>query len=262
MPARAESASASLASSFTDLMTSLAVIFILLLVAAVSIEQKALKEKQKALQEKQAQLAFQMRGTQNRRVDVMAALKKALSGVDLDTEEDPIDPFGVLLIPPRKLEGFEWKRADLPSGARDYLENFAPRLADVVCGSSLNSELSLVTVEGHADLSGQDAYNLGLSTKRSMQVVETCLQAVDSQSTAVPSDTQACFAKLLTASGRGRSEPIMVRGVEDPERSRRVIFKVRIKTLEEKNLLISAARRSALADSSSVTIEHHGTTGP
>jgi outer membrane protein OmpA-like peptidoglycan-associated protein len=231
MSAPGETASASLASSFTDLMTSLAVIFVLLLVAAVSIEQKALHEKQE-------QLAFRLRGAQDRRLVVEEKLRDGLKGLDLEIEDDLEDPYGVYLIPPRKLEGFELDRHELPTGASDYLTNFAPKLAEVVCAPSLNPELSLVTVEGHADSSGTDAHNLNLSTQRSMEVVKTCLQAVDS---VLPDWTQDCFAKLLTASGRGKSEPIKVHGIEDSGRSRRVVFRVRIKTLEEKNLVGNGA---------------------
>jgi outer membrane protein OmpA-like peptidoglycan-associated protein len=250
MPSEGEKAGTDLASSFTDLMTSLAVIFILLLVAAVSIEQRALREKQQKLDQ-------EVNGTEGRRQDLTEQLKKAFP--ELKITEDPNDPLGVLIIPPRWLQGFQIKSPDLPAGADDYLQGFAPRLAKVVCDPGVRSELSIVTVEGHADTTGKDAYNLGLSTKRSMQVVETSLTAVDSPSSAVSPGDQACFAKLLTASGRGRSEPITDKwGHEDREASRRVIFKVRIKSVEERNSLTLGYRESAAATKAS-TADLHGT---
>jgi outer membrane protein OmpA-like peptidoglycan-associated protein len=238
MPPRGENASRDLASSFTDLMTSLAVIFILLLVAAVSIEQKALKIKQQELDQ-------EVNGTQNRRQNLAKQLKKAFP--DLKIMEDPNDPLGVLIIPPGKLQGFQFGSSNLPPGAADYLESLAPRLAKVVCDPEVKKELSIVTVEGHADTIGKDAPNLRVSAGRSLQVVETSLNAVDSPSSSVSLTDQVCFAKLLTASGRGRSDPIMDNksGREDREASRRVIFKVRIKSVEERNSLVTADRESA-----------------
>jgi outer membrane protein OmpA-like peptidoglycan-associated protein len=163
-----------------------------------------------------------------------ATLVPQLPGLQI--EEDPNDPFGVLVIPPKTLERFVRNRFELPPQAGEYLERFAPKLATAVCGTNARAELSSVVVEGHADHTGTDEINLNLSTERSMSVVSTCLHAVGSDSAGLPETTVGCFAQLLTASGRGRSDPIRINGVEDADRSRRVVFKLRLKTIEEKEL--------------------------
>jgi outer membrane protein OmpA-like peptidoglycan-associated protein len=226
-----EESSNNLASSFTDLMTSLAVIFILLLVASVNNQHQELSSMRN-------KLAQRTKSVKDRREDLMKKLKAELVPQlpNLQIEEDPKDPFGVLVIPPKKLEGFAKDHSDLPADAEGYLSNFAPKLAAVVCSDLLRSELSSVVVEGHADSSGSDEHNLRLSVARSMMVVSDSLGAVGPIGATMNQATIDCFAHLLTTSGRGKGEVLTINGVEDRERSRRVVFKVRLKTLEEKEL--------------------------
>ena len=50
-------------------------------------------------------------------------------------------------------------------------------------------------------------------------------------------DQRACFLERLSASGRGKSETVPdSEGQENLERSRRVVFKIRVKSLEERTL--------------------------
>ena len=47
-----------------------------------------------------------------------------------------------------------------------------------------------------------------------------------------------CFRDLLSASGRGSAEPILTElAEEDKERSRRVVFKIRVRSLEQQHLI-------------------------
>jgi hypothetical protein len=48
---------------------------------------------------------------------------------------------------------------------------------------------------------------------------------------------RACFLTFLAASGRGSSEPFRdPTGKEDKARSRRVVFKIRVRSLEQRQL--------------------------
>ena len=54
---------------------------------------------------------------------------------------------------------------------------------------------------------------------------------------AVPSTLRACFLTFLSASGRGSSEPLLnAIGSEDRDRSRRVEFKIRVRSLEQRQM--------------------------
>jgi outer membrane protein OmpA-like peptidoglycan-associated protein len=49
---------------------------------------------------------------------------------------------------------------------------------------------------------------------------------------------RATFLRLLSASGRGSADLIIgPAGQEDPARSRRVVFKIRVRSLEQKYLV-------------------------
>jgi hypothetical protein len=66
-----------------------------------------------------------------------------------------------------------------------------------------------------------------------MEVVKTSLSITKGISDALNS----CFLKFVSASGRGSSEPIVVDGKENPEKSRRVVFKIRVQSFEEQNIV-------------------------
>ncbi len=45
-----------------------------------------------------------------------------------------------------------------------------------------------------------------------------------------------CFVDFVSATGRGSAEPVIVLGKEDLSLSRRVVFKIRVKSLEQRAL--------------------------
>ncbi len=86
-------------------------------------------------------------------------------------------------------------------------------------------------VEGHTDSTGTDEHNLQLSQERSLAVVQHTLDILGHDE---PEDT-ACFLDFVSANGRGSKEPIRdVNGNEDKDRSRRVVFKIRVRSLEQR----------------------------
>jgi hypothetical protein len=115
-----DSTTTSLASSFTDLMTSLAVIFILLLVAAVSNELLEARKTQASVDEMKRELSVRTRSVEDRRKDLIARLEATLVPQlpGLQIEEDPNDPFGVLVIPPKTLERFVKNHFETPAAGR------------------------------------------------------------------------------------------------------------------------------------------------
>jgi outer membrane protein OmpA-like peptidoglycan-associated protein len=127
----------------------------------------------------------------------------------------------------------------MPSGGIAFLRRFTPRLALTVCSDDFRKEISAIVIEGHADSSGTDAINLPLSQARSMTVVRESLNVLSKiiSDPAVPSTLRACFLTFLSASGRGSSEPILnAIGGEDRDRSRRVEFKIRVRSLEQRQV--------------------------
>jgi outer membrane protein OmpA-like peptidoglycan-associated protein len=83
-------------------------------------------------------------------------------------------------------------------------------LAQIAAILERNAELE-VTVRGHTDSNGVPASNLALGASRADAVVNALVDlGID--------------AGRLTAQGVGSAEPVVIDGIEDPERSRRVEF--------------------------------------
>jgi len=227
---------AGLASSLTDLMTSLAVIFILLLVAMLNNAREQAKTTKSQVLER-----------------LQDALKIFLSqGVQVDS--DPKDPLGLLVFVPEDLLRFQQGKSEIPPTGREFLAGFAPRLVSTACSAELRGEISSIVVEGHASSEGNEKANLQLSQQRSMEVVKDSLTVLSSLpgSIAEPSALHGCFLEFVSATGRGSAEPVRNdAGQEDRERSRRVVFKIRVRSPEQRLF-----ERQA-----SVTIDHRAASG-
>jgi outer membrane protein OmpA-like peptidoglycan-associated protein len=198
-------------SSLTDLMTSLMVIFILLLLVFISHT----ASKDAAL------------------TDVLLArLKHDLEpqGFSEDSiRPDPHDRNAILVIVPGKLMNFGIQKADLPEDGKKYLETHIPAFADVLCSDEFRSSIDSIVVEGHTDSQkfGRTAEesqnnNLKLSQDRSMAVVKESLADLNGRE-----PERTCFLEKLSATGRGEQDP-----EKTDDESRRVIFRIRIKAHE------------------------------
>jgi chemotaxis protein MotB len=155
------------------------------------------------------------------------------------TKADPADPLGLLVLVPEGLLAFAVGDATIPPAGVDFLRAFTPQLAATACSDTFKGELSSIVVEGHSDSSGKDEINLPLSQARAMAVVQESLRVLSGlgqPATSSPS-LRACFLTFLSASGRGSSEPMLdADGKEDKAQSRRVVFKIRVRSLEQRQL--------------------------
>ena len=218
----ADNGNGGLASSMTDLMTSLAVIFILLLVASLNNAQQE--------------------GEQARN-DILLKLQEKLSKELVEYKEqgfqltnDPKDPLGLIIVVPEGLLNFERNRSEIPQPGVEFLKRVAPKLAETVCSEEFRPEMNSIVVEGHTDSTGSDETNLPLSQARSMAVVGSSLQILKLAESGIGAGKDLrCFLDLVSATGRGSVEPISKDdGSEDLARSRRVIFKIRVRSLEQR----------------------------
>jgi outer membrane protein OmpA-like peptidoglycan-associated protein len=200
-------------SSMTDLMTSLMVIFILLL------------------------LVFVHR-TAGKDAAVTDVLLKRLryemqpQGFNENTiRPDPRDRNAILVIVPDRLMNFEAGKSKLRPEGEQFLKGYIPRLAEVLCDDQFRSSIESIVVEGHTDtqpyvghtVDESESLNLKLSQDRSMVVVENALADLSSMEA-----KRGCFLEKLSASGRGEQE-------QEPtaDESRRVILKIRVKVVDE-----------------------------
>jgi chemotaxis protein MotB len=85
--------------------------------------------------------------------------------------------------------------------------------------------LDRIIIEGHTDSDGGYLYNLELSQKRALAVMNYLLS--------LPIAQKYRLKKYLVASGRAYMDPILRNGVEDKEASRRIEIKFTLKNREQ-----------------------------
>jgi outer membrane protein OmpA-like peptidoglycan-associated protein len=198
-----------LSSSLTDLMTSLMVIFILLLLVFISGSASEISRVREVILEELKQ-----------KLDPKGFGKDSV-------RSDPNDPAAILVIVPNKLMNFELGSAELGDQGSVFLKAHIHQLAQIVCNAEFKESVDSVVVEGYSDESGfrgmdkekSESENLKLSQQRSMQVVASALEDLHGYP-----DERSCFLNKLSASGRGQQDQL-----DNPENSRRVVFKIRVK---------------------------------
>lgn len=123
---------------------------------------------------------------------------------------------------------FETGSSTLKQEGLSQLNRLIPVYLGVLLQDEYQDYVAEIIIEGHTDSTGSYAYNLELSQKRALNVVEYCLNMstlTDAQKTRLRT--------MITAQGRSSSNPIYdAYGNEDLERSRRVEIKFRLKDAE------------------------------
>jgi outer membrane protein OmpA-like peptidoglycan-associated protein len=205
---RRASASDHLAHSFTDLMTSLMVIFILLLLVFMN--------NQASVNTVTAQ-------------SLMADLRQQLEPAGFKREDiriDPADPSTILLtLLDAQLTFLPNSHRLQPEGEK-FLATRMPKLAAALCDDRYRGAVEAVVIEGHSDsvpyrgLSPQEsqARNLKLSQERSMEVVEKTLTDLSDNPA-----SRSCLLEKISASGRGEQDL-----AETADKSRRAVIKIRV----------------------------------
>lgn len=200
----------------TDLMTSLAVVFILLFAAQIT---KTSSAAQSELQEN--------------REDVQTALQDHIQRLGLSLDADPRDPLALLIVVPENRLTFDFGRSTLSSTADEFLADALPFYVGALCGP-LRDKIDSLAIEGHTDDHGSDAFNLKLSQERSLAVMVKGLEVIQAKEPAA----YQCFQEMTSATGRGRQDLIYESSaVVNREKSRRVIFKIRLRSAEQRHQL-------------------------
>lgn len=202
-----------LSSSFTDLMTSLVVIFILLFLAFVH-EQVGKQE--------------------NVKDNLLAELQKQLKDANLQKDNIRKEGDAVVIIVPEGLMNFETGKSDLKDGGKAFLAKYFPPISNLLF-SKFSGDIDSLIVEGYTDrqrVPGMtdeqgEARNLQLSQDRSMKVVEESLHDLEGPERAAERDF---FLDRLSASGRGEQWAKKDGGPTNNPEYRRVIFRIRVRS--------------------------------
>lgn len=198
--------SSALASGIADLMTSLAVIFILLLAAYVTrIEDGSEKPP-------------------GPKSTVATTLNGQLQPLHLAVETKSSDPRVLSVVIPDAILNFEFGKSTLLPSADAFLTETMPHYAAMICGPQ-GDEVKSFVIEGYTDDQGDDIRNLKLSQDRSFAVLVKGLEVIR---TRLPWAYE-CFQQKTSANGRGRQDLLRnAAGYLDRDKSRRVIFKIHL----------------------------------
>jgi flagellar motor protein MotB len=219
---RRNAGSEHLAHSFTDLMTSLMVIFILLLLVFLNNKASVNEHLTDSL---------------------LKDLKRELRNEQFqghDIRLDGKDRYTIVVDIPDQLMTFKPNEYELKPEGEAFLQSRAQTIANILCNDKYRDSLENVIVEGHSDstpyrgatLEESQQMNLKLSQDRSMEVVKkTLLYLKDSP------QERACLLEKLSATGRGEQD---LEATAD--RSRRVVFKIRINSSAGPELAKQLAR--------------------
>ncbi len=197
--------------TMSDLLLGLAVVFITLFVIAMT------GFSQQTIQQQKAQMEVSNK--------ISNELKKSEVSADIDKMT------GDLKIP--DVELFELGSWVLTPKGKKLLDKIAPiYINSIFADKELSEEIEYIIVQGHTDsqmfagVKSKDEQfirNMDLSLKRANAVADYMFR------TNYDKQYADKFRKILVVEGKSYNEPILVNGVEDFDKSRRVELKLKVK---------------------------------
>jgi len=149
------------------------------------------------------------------KLKVVAALKDALGeNIDIDKKTGSLRLASNILFG----SGEDTLKPEAKVALKKAFEEY---IGTLVNDPAIRPHLDKIIIEGHTDSDGSYIYNLNLSQKRALAVMEYLLT--------LDFTKEHNIRPLMTASGRAYIDLIKVNGVEDKDASRRIEIKFRLK---------------------------------
>ena len=200
--------------TMSDLLLGLAIIFMVLFVLAMTgFTQETVKQKQSQMEASK---------------ELVEKLKEA----DIEATVDTMT--GDVKI--SDLELFELNSYELSEKGKIYLNKLIPiYIENIFSNQELLDNITNIVVQGHAD--SQQYVNVGTENEQFSKNMTLSLQRANSVAeyifkTNFNSNYDEQLRKMLVVEGRSYSNPVLVDGVEDYDKSRRVELKLKVKTFD------------------------------
>lgn len=207
--------------SFSDLMSGLLIVFILLFIFKLFDYQSSLEQKEQIIQQ-----------ITDTRGQIVEKLQEEFDQENMDMQIDP--KTGAITLSEGIL--FDFGKSELKNEGKVFLQNFIPvYMKKLMEDPDIRDNISQIIIEGHTDNEGdiggnQYLFNLKLSQERAYSVSEYVL------SNNIQYEYKENLQTLLTANGRSYSDPVYNDDNSiNNDKSRRVEIKFRLK--EEEALL-------------------------
>lgn len=172
-----------------------------------------------------------VKSTAQTKSNLVASLKEKA----IDAQLDETDPLSVIFNMAEDKIKFKYNDYQLPPESAAFLNAFIPEFAQTVCQGEMANKIQSVQIIGHTDSVADDEYNLQLSQQRALSVMKYIINHTDLKHT-----DKDCLFNLISINGRGERELLpksSLPGKEDRAKSRRVEFRIRIKSYEEQKML-------------------------
>ena len=125
---------------------------------------------------------------------------------------------------------FDFGKNELKPEGKALLNAFIPIYVRTLMSSEYEGYIGEIIIEGHTDSSGAYLSNLALSQERALAVASYCMGP---EMWALSAAEKKVLEKIITVNGRSYADPVYgPDGLEDPDASRRVVFKFRMKDAE------------------------------
>lgn len=108
-----------------------------------------------------------------------------------------------------------------PEAKKELKKLLGKYIATLLEDEKIRRYIDTIIIEGHTNSDGSYLYNLDLSQRRALAVMEFLYKEFPKK--------RSLFKQYLSASGRSYAEPIIKNGKEDKDASRRIEIKFRIK---------------------------------
>ncbi|WP_217585772.1 OmpA family protein [Lentibacillus saliphilus] len=146
--------------SFTDLLTTILLCFILIFISMMIIKSLQIEEMKRTID--------QIMGV---RAKLIEDLNAEFSGSELGIEVD--EKTGSIMFDTEIL--FEYSKSDLKPKSFEFLDEFVPRYLDTLLASGYDDYIAEIIIEGHTDRNGTYLYNLELGQERAYSVASYIL---------------------------------------------------------------------------------------
>ncbi|AGB41056.1 outer membrane protein/peptidoglycan-associated (lipo)protein [Halobacteroides halobius DSM 5150] len=193
--------------SYSDLMASILIIFILLFTYKILDYNQTLEKKENKIKEL----------TKLRQMVITKLVEEFGNEIQIDPKT------GVIKLKSNIL--FDYDQSNLKPKGKEFLQKFVPRYLKVLLGDKqIKKNISRIVIEGHTDNQGSYLYNLELSQARAFNVVKYIYS--DNVQSKYKDDLEDFVAAI------GRSEMDLIKdkaGNVIKDKSRRVEFKFELK---------------------------------
>lgn len=199
--------------SFTDLLTTILLCFMLIFIIMMVIKSLQIKEMKRTLD--------QIMGV---RAELVQELKDTFTDTDYGIEVD--EKTGAIIFDTEIL--FAYDEDELKEDSYEFLDEFVPQYLDILLEEGYEEYIAEIIIEGHTDRDGDYLYNLELAQGRAYSVADYVM----SEDFPYPNIQEHVEDKLTVNSKSYTDFRTDETGDYSAKASRRVEFKFRLKDEE------------------------------